>query len=95
MTTTFEAVVTSIGVKNAPSATCQERISGKSTSVPCSCVFQFWLPATICPRVLQPGRRVLHARQLGDFRRIVGRQRAGVALALPHAALREVAGHAR
>jgi len=33
-TATFDAVVTSCGVKNAPSFTGHARISGKSTSVP-------------------------------------------------------------
>ena len=38
-----------------------ERINGKSTSVPWIWVPQFRLPATTWPRVLTPGRDVLHA----------------------------------
>ena len=59
-----------------------------STSVPCTCVFQFWLPATIWPRVFDAGGRVLHARQLRDRDGIVRHERAGVALRPADAALR-------
>ena len=55
-------------------------------------MFQFWLPATIWPRVFDPAAAYCTPGNLRDRRRVVGRQRAGVALALPHAALREVAG---
>ena len=48
---TLAAVVTSCAVKKDPSATGHELISGKSMSVPSICVFQFWFPATIWPRV--------------------------------------------
>ena len=39
-------------------------MSGRSTSVPWTCVYQFWLPATTWPRVFDAGGDVLHAGQL-------------------------------
>src|SRR5262252_2920026 len=53
-TATFAAVATSIGVKKAPCCVGHERINGRSMSVPCTCVPQFWLPATSWPRVFTP-----------------------------------------
>jgi hypothetical protein len=41
------ALVTSCAVKNEPYLVGQLRISGSSTSVPWTCVDQFWLPAMI------------------------------------------------
>ena len=43
------------GAKKAPKVAGHDRISGRSTSVPCTCVPQFMLPATTWPRVLTPG----------------------------------------
>ncbi len=63
-------------------------MSGRSTSVPWTCVFQFWLPATTWPRVLTPAAMYWTPGNLRDRRRVFGRQRARRALALAHAALR-------
>ena len=60
--------------ERARRSTGHERISGRSTSVPCTCVFQFWLPATTWPRVFDAGGDVLHAGQLRDRRRVVRRR---------------------
>jgi hypothetical protein len=42
---------TSCALNHEPYRTDQDRIEGRSTPVPSSCVDQFWLPATTCTRV--------------------------------------------
>src|SRR5450756_1811254 len=49
ITQTFEALKTSVGVKNWPDSSAHDLISGRSTLVPSTRVFQFWFAATICP----------------------------------------------
>src|SRR5436190_14322193 len=53
-TATFCAPVTSAEVKKLPYFVGQLRMSGRSTSVPCTLVDQFWLPAMTCERLLAP-----------------------------------------
>ena len=91
-TTTFAAVLTSCGVKNAPYFIGQVRIAGRSTLVPWTCVDQFWLPEMSWPRELTPAATYWTP---GTWRSDVAssaRQRRGHARALAHAALLEVAG---
>ena len=76
-TATLDAVTTSTGAKKAPKVAGHNRISGRSTSVPCTCVPQFMLPATIWPRVLTPG--AAESFELGYLS--VGRRRRQTALA--------------
>ena len=54
-TATFDALLTSCGLKNMPYFTGHCLMSGKSTSVPSRRVDQFWLPAMTCARRFTPG----------------------------------------
>src|SRR6266545_7335151 len=56
-TATLAALLTSCVEKKVPLVSGHDRISGSSTSVPWMRVPQFWLPATICARVLTPSER--------------------------------------
>jgi hypothetical protein len=69
-TTTRAAERTSASVKKEPSATDHLRISGNCSETPCTCVDQFWLPATSCERELTTGETI---ETLGTSRRMASR----------------------
>ena len=91
-TATLAALLTSCCVKKLPYFVGQLRISGKSTSAP-------WIwrrPVLVAGDHLRArvdaGRHVLDAGHAADGLGVLRRERARHALALAHAALREVAG---
>ena len=79
---------TSCGVKNAPSVIGHDRMSGQVDVGALHLRVPVLIAGDDLAARVRAGGDVLHARQLRDRRGVVGHQRAGVALALPDAALR-------